>query len=186
MSRFKISPTPLSGLQVIEREAIFDDRGSFSRLFCSRELKDFGWPLPIAQVNHTVTRRKGAVRGLHFQRPPHGETKHVTCLCGQVWDVAVDIRKDSPTLLRWHAEILTSENRRSLLVPPGFAHGFQALTEDVELLYFHSTAYSPDFESGLGAGDPTLAISWPLPIVDLSPRDQAHPAVPSDFEGIEV
>jgi len=186
MSRFHITQTNMSGLLVIERQAVADARGSFSRLFCSEELQEFGWQNPIAQINHTITRRRGTVRGLHFQRAPHAEIKQVTCIRGEIWDIAVDVRKNSPTFLHWHAEILTPENRRSLLIPQGFAHGFQALTKNVELIYFHSVSYRPDYESGLSARDATLAIGWPLPIVELSPRDQAYPAIDADFEGLEL
>ena len=110
----------------------------------------------------------------------------MTCIRGEVWDVAVDVRKNSPTFLHWHAEVLTPENRSSLLIPQGFAHGFQALTDDVELIYFHSAAHTPNHEAGLDVRDVKLAISWPLPIVELSPRDQAHPAIVSGFEGVEL
>lgn len=186
MSRFQVIQTGVAGLLVIERRAIADARGSFSRLFCSEELRESGWPHPIAQINHTITKRRGAVRGLHFQRPPHAETKQVTCMRGEVWDVAVDLRWNSPTFLRWHAEKLSLENRRSFIIPPGFAHGFQALTDDVELIYFHSAAYTPDHEAGLDVRDTKLAISWPLPIAELSPRDQAHPAIEPGFEGVKL
>jgi dTDP-4-dehydrorhamnose 3,5-epimerase len=156
------------------------------RLYCSEELQEFGWQSPIAQINHTITRQRGTVRGLHFQRAPHAEIKQVNCIRGEIWDVAVDVRRNSPTYLHWHAEVLTPENHRSLLIPQGFAHGFQALTEDVELIYFHSAPYRPDYEAGLSARDATLAIGWPLPIVELSPRDRAYPAIDSAFEGLEL
>jgi dTDP-4-dehydrorhamnose 3,5-epimerase len=184
MSQFRVIQTGMKGLVVIERQTIADARGSFSRLFCSEELREQGWPHPIAQINHALTSQRGAVRGLHFQRPPHAEAKQVTCIRGEVWDVAVDVRRNSPTFLRWHAENLSAENRRSLIIPRGFAHSFQALTGDVELIYFHSTAYVPGHEAGLDVRDEKLAISWPLPIVELSPRDQAHPAIEPGFEGV--
>ena len=186
MSRFHITQTNISGLQVIERQAVADARGSFSRLFCSQELQELGWSSPIAQINHTITGRRGTVRGLHFQRAPHAEIKQVTCIRGEIWDIAVDVRKNSPTFLHWHAEVLSPENRRSLLIPQGFAHGFQALTDDVELIYFHSVPYRPDYEGGLSARDATLAIGWPLPIVELSPRDQAYPPIDTGFKGLEL
>lgn len=186
MNRFHVTQTKLAGLFVIERRAIADTRGSFARLFCGDELRECGWSKPIAQINHTITRRRGAVRGLHFQRPPHAEIKQVTCIRGEVWDVAVDVRKNSPTFLHWHAEKLSAENHRSLLIPEGFAHGFQALSEDVELIYFHSAAHAQNYEAGLDVRDVKLAISWPLPIIELSPRDQAHPAIDTGFEGVEL
>jgi dTDP-4-dehydrorhamnose 3,5-epimerase len=186
MKRFQVNQTDMAGLLVVERQEIADARGSFSRLFCSEELRESGWAYPIAQINHTITSRRGAVRGLHFQRPPHAEAKQVTCIRGEVWDVAVDLRWKSPTFLRWHAEKLSAENRRSLIIPPGFAHGFQALSDGVELIYFHSTAYAPGHEAGLDVRDAKLAISWPLPIADLSSRDQAHPAIEPGFEGVKL
>lgn len=186
MSRFQVNQTDLAGLLVIERQSIADSRGSFSRLFCSEELRGSGWTHPIAQINHTVTSRRGAVRGLHFQRPPHAEIKQVTCIRGEVWDVAVDLRWNSQTFLRWHAEKLSAGNLRSLIIPPGFAHGFQALSDGAELIYFHSAAHAPGHEAGLDVRDVKLAISWPLPIVDLSQRDQAHPAIEPGFEGVKL
>jgi dTDP-4-dehydrorhamnose 3,5-epimerase len=126
------------------------------------------------------------VRGLHYQRPPHAEAKLVSCLRGEVWDLAVDLRPTSHTYLKWHAQHLSSDNGLALLIPPGFAHGFQALTDDVELLYCHSANYIPDAEAGLHPQDPRLAIEWPLPIRELSPRDAHHAEIQSDFEGVSL
>ena len=106
------------------------------------------------QINHTLTGRRGTVRGMHYQRPPHAETKFISCLRGEVFDVAVDLRHDSPTFLRWHAEVLSAENHRTLVVPEGFAHGFQTLAEDCELLYLHTAAFAADSEGALNANDP--------------------------------
>jgi dTDP-4-dehydrorhamnose 3,5-epimerase len=138
MARFTVEATPLSGLKLIQRQKLEDSRGFFSRFFCAEELANAGFAQPVAQMNHTLTRRRGSVRGLHFQYPPHAEDKLVSCLHGEIFDVAIDIRRDSPTFLHWHAEKLSAENGRSLLIPKGFAHGFQALTDDAELLYVHS------------------------------------------------
>ena len=117
MNRFTAIDLPLSGLKRVERQNLGDARGFLSRLFCADELAAAGWRKPVAQINQTVTTRRGAVRGMHFQRPPHAEMKLVTCLRGAIFDVAVDLRKGSPTFLRWHAEELSSENRRALLIP---------------------------------------------------------------------
>lgn len=141
---------------------------------------------PLVQVNHTLTRRRGTVRGMHFQWPPHAETKFVSCLAGEILDVAVDLRRHSPTFLRWHGEILSVANQRSLLIPEGFAHGFQALTDDCELLYLHTAAYAPGAEGALNALDPRLAIAWPLPVTDRSERDCLHALVADDFEGLAL
>ena len=123
---------------------------------------------------------------MHFQHPPHAETKFVSCLRGEVFDVAVDLRQGSPTFLRWHAEILSAGNHKTLMIPEGFAHGVQTLTEDCEMLYFHTAAYQPGAECGLNAKDPRLNIRWPEAITELSPRDAAHPLVTEDFSGVTV
>lgn len=186
MSRFLITATPLAGLKLIERQRLGDARGFLSRLFCAQDLADAGWLKPIAQINHTHTTDAGTVRGLHFQYPPVAEMKLVSCLCGEVWDVAVDLRPDSATFLQWHAERLSAGNNRALLIPEGFAHGFQALTDDVEMLYCHSAAYASASEAGLNPLDTRLAIAWPLPVTQLSARDAAHPHVGAGFEGVRI
>lgn len=184
MARFTVSHTPLEGLALIERLRIEDPRGFFSRFFCAEELAEVGFALPIAQINHTLTHRRGAVRGLHFQHPPHAEDKLVSCLRGEVFDVAVDLRSGSPTFLRWHGELLSADNQRSLLIPQGFAHGFQTLTEDCELLYLHSRPYAPGAEGAVNARDPAVAIDWPREITELSERDAHHPLLTPDFKGL--
>jgi dTDP-4-dehydrorhamnose 3,5-epimerase len=184
MARFDFIPTPLAGLLLVQRTAISDARGFLSRFYCADEFRALGITKPIAQINHTLTRQQGAVRGLHFQHPPYAETKLVSCLHGEIWDVAVDLRHDSPTFLHWHGEILSAENRKSLLIPEGYAHGFQALTDDCELLYLHTEAYHPEAEGGLPVTDSRLNITWRLPISELSPRDRNHPFISQDFQGI--
>lgn len=186
MSRFSITNLPPAGLKLVERQNLGDSRGFLSRLFCAEELAAAGWTKPIAQINQTVTARRGTVRGMHFQYPPHAEMKLVICLRGAIWDVAVDLREDSPTFLGWHAEELSAANRRALLIPEGFAHGFQALADDCELLYMHSSTYAAAAEGAVNCRDPRLGISWPLPIVELSQRDQDHPMLTSDFEGLTL
>jgi dTDP-4-dehydrorhamnose 3,5-epimerase len=181
-----VTDLPLSGLELVERQHLGDSRGFLSRLFCADELAEAGWNGPVAQINQTVTRRRGAVRGMHFQYPPHAETKLVSCLRGAVFDVAVDLRKGSPTFLRWHAQQLSAENRLALLIPTGFAHGFQALSEECELLYVHSASYVATAEGGLNPRDATLAIAWPLAIAEMSERDAGHPPIDPDFEGVTV
>lgn len=189
MARFAIADTPLAGLKTVTRERLGDARGFLARLFCAEELATAGWRWPVAQVNHTHTAARGTVRGLHFQYPPQAEAKLVNCLQGEVWDVAVDLRAGSPTFLQWHAERLSAENGRALLIPPGFAHGFQALVPDVQMLYFHSAPYAPAAEGGLHPQDPQLAIGWPLPVAGLSPRDAGHAMIgarPDGFEGVRL
>ncbi len=184
MSRFAIEPTPLDGLLVLARQRLGDERGFFSRFFCADELRDAGFDRPVAQINQTLTRRQGAIRGLHFQHPPHAEVKIVSCLRGSVLDVAVDLREGSPTFLRWHGQVLSADNARSLLIPRGFAHGFQALEPDCELLYLHSAPYAASAEGALHHSDPALAIAWPLPVTDVSERDRTHPLIAPGFAGI--
>lgn len=170
----------------MERQRLGDHRGFLARLFCAGELAEAGWTRPITQINHTMTARKGTVRGLHFQHPPQAEMKLVSCIRGEVWDVAVDLRAESPGFLAWHAERLSAENGRALLIPEGFAHGFQALTDEAELLYCHSAAYAPEAEGGLNPLDPRLAIAWPLEIADMSERDRAHPLLDAGFAGVRL
>jgi dTDP-4-dehydrorhamnose 3,5-epimerase len=184
MSRFVVETLPLPGLRRVQRRRLGDARGFLSRVFCADELATAGWIKPIAQLNHTFTAQRGTVRGLHFQRPPHAEMKLVSCLRGAVWDVAVDVRRDSPTFLQWYAEELSAENGHALLIPEGFAHGFQTLTDDVEMLYCHSAPFVADAEAGLRPTDPRLAVRWPLEVIGLSPRDAGHPLLDDTFAGI--
>jgi len=185
--RFEMQATPLAGLMVAHRQVIGDHRGQFCRLYCLSELSQHGFNKSLNQINHSVTKTRGTVRGLHFQYPPHAETKIVSCLRGEIFDVAVDIRADSPTFLQWHGEVLSASNHKSLCIPEGFAHGFQTLTGDCELLYLHTEAYQPDAEGALNVQDPQIAITWPLPIAELSQRDQLHPFVSdSKFLGIKL
>ena len=186
MSRFTILETPLAGLKVVQRQQLGDSRGFLSRLFCAEQLAGSGWHKPILQINQTLTQKQGTIRGMHFQRAPHAEMKLVTCLRGAVWDVAVDLRAGSPTFLRWHAQELSPDNHCAFLIPEGFAHGFQTLSEDCQLLYLHSAVYTPQAEAGLNPKDPGLLISWPLPIAELSARDAQHPLVGEHFEGVTL
>lgn len=186
MSRFVRADLPLTGLKLIQRQRLGDQRGFLARMFCSEDLAEEGWTKPIAQINHSYTAKQGTVRGLHFQREPYAEMKLVSCIHGEVWDVAVDLRVDSPTFLHWHAEVLSADNGFAFLIPEGFAHGFQALTDDVELLYCHSAAYVAQAEGGLHPKDPCLGIAWPLDIAELSLRDAMHALITADFEGVRA
>lgn len=183
MSRFDFISTPLPDLILVQRKVIEDQRGFLSRFFCADEFREAGMSKPVVQINHTLTRVKGAVRGLHFQYPPHAETKLVSCLHGEVFDVAVDLRRDSPTFLQWHGVMLSAGNRQSLLIPEGFAHGFQALSEGCELIYLHTAAYQQKAEGGLNVADPKLGIAWPLNIAELSERDRNHKMIEQEFQG---
>ena len=186
MSELGLQALPLAGLFCLQQKIHEDQRGRFTRLFCEGSLAAFGQPLHVRQINHSRTALRGTVRGLHFQHPPQAESKLICCLRGAVWDVAVDVRQGSATFLHWHAERLEAGDGRSLLLPPGFAHGFQALTDEAELLYLHSADYAPQYEAGLLAEDPRLAIDWPLPVLQRSARDAAHPLLTDSFTGVSL
>jgi dTDP-4-dehydrorhamnose 3,5-epimerase len=183
---FEHAATQMSGVVVMTRSRLDDHRGFLSRLFDVDEFAAAGMTRPIVQINQTLTRQPGTIRGMHFQYPPHAEMKVVTVIRGEIFDVALDLRRHSPTYLQWHGEVLSAENRRALLVPEGVAHGFQSLAADTEILYFHTAVYVPAAEGGVHALDPRLAIRWPLPIADISDRDRAHPTIDGRFEGILV
>ena len=186
MPRLKLVGTPLPDLYCIERAVMGDQRGYFERLYCSEELAPALGGRSIVQINRSYTLARAAVRGLHFQYPPAAETKIVSCLRGEVFDVAVDLRAGSETFLQWHAEVLSEDNHRSLLIPEGFAHGFQTLREDCELLYLHTAAYDPEREGGLDCLDERIGIRWPLPVSNRSARDENQPKVTDAFRGIKL
>jgi dTDP-4-dehydrorhamnose 3,5-epimerase len=182
----KILSTRIPDLMIAEATPHQDTRGAFARWFCEKELRDFIGDRHIVQINHSRTLAVGALRGLHFQHSPHAEIKLVRCLAGKVWDVAVDLRRHSSTFLQWHAEELSLENRRMMIIPEGFAHGFQVLLPGSELLYLHTAFYSPDAEGGLRYDDPRLGINWPLAVNDLSGRDKQHALIDDNFQGLVV
>lgn len=170
---------PLVGAVLVDAEPFFDHRGVFSRFFCSRELALVMGNRQIVNVNFSRTSRIGTIRGMHYQHLPHQEMKLVRCIRGAVYDVIVDIRKDSPTFLRWHAETLSANNMKMLVVPEGFAHGFQTIEEDSELLYLSTEFYESGAECGLCYSDPVLGIQWPLAVGDISEKDASHPMLDS-------
>lgn len=167
--------TPLAGLRLARLAPICDDRGYFSRLYCQETLARAGFPDPIQQCNQSLTLKAGTMRGMHYQVAPHAETKFVRCTSGRIWDVAVDIRPGSPTYGQWFAQELTPDNFLMMLIPEGFAHGFQALEPGSAILYMVSKPYCAAAERGLRFDDPGVGIDWPLPPVDVSPRDRQHP-----------
>lgn len=180
----KILTTPIADLVIAEDQALNDERGAFARLFCEEELSSILGNRRVVQINHSCTAAVGAVRGLHFQYAPHAEMKLVRCLKGKVWDVAVDLRPHSPSYKRWYAQELSPQNAQMMVIPEGFAHGFQVLEAGSELLYLHTAFYKPDSEDGVCHDDPALAIAWPLPVTDISSRDSSHAYIGSGFEGI--
>jgi len=168
-------PTPIAGLWQVQARPQADARGSFMRLYCAEAFDTVMPGLCFVQANLSITLRRGTVRGLHRLRPPAQEHKLVRCLRGRVFDVAADLRCGSPTFGRWFALELQEQAPLALLIPPGVAHGFQALCDDVQLLYQHSCAHDPALEDGVRHDDPQLAIRWPLPVTLLSSRDQLLP-----------
>ncbi|MFI4920006.1 MAG: dTDP-4-dehydrorhamnose 3,5-epimerase family protein [Gammaproteobacteria bacterium] len=180
----KIHPTPLADLFLVETMPVTDERGQFTRLFCESEYSELRPHLHWSQINLSRNSRKGTVRGMHFQHPPAAEAKLIRCLRGRVFDVAVDIRAGSPTFLRWHAVELDESGMTEIFIPEGFAHGFQALTDDVELLYLHTVAWDREHEGRLRPDDPMLGISWPLPVTQVSEKDRTAPLLTDKFAGI--
>ncbi len=182
----KFIPTALEGAYIIGLEPFKDERGLFARTYCKKEFAAIGHDDDFVQINHSRTIPKAAIRGMHFQVPPSAETKLIRVIRGTILDVIVDIRKDSPTFLQHIQVELSEDNMRMIYVPKGFAHGFQTLTEYCEMIYHHTEFYTPENERGLKYDDPMLHISWPLPPSLVSDRDQNHPALAQQFEGIAV
>lgn len=179
-----ITPTSIEGIVVVGTTPMGDHRGAFARFFCQSELAPVLGARQIVQINHSRTMARGALRGMHFQYPPHAEMKLVRCIRGRVLDVAVDLRAGSPTFLQHHAQELSAENGDMLVIPEGCAHGFQVLEEGSELLYLHTAFYNKAAEGGLRHDDPALGLHWPLPVTDMSERDRNHPLLPADYKGI--
>ncbi len=174
MSELIAHPTALAGLWELESAAVGDARGRFMRLWCEATMQRIAPLAHVVQVNQSFSTERGTIRGLHFQRAPALEGKLVRCLRGRVFDVAVDLRAGSDTCLHWHGVELSEHGQRQLWIPPGFAHGFQTLSDDVEMLYLHSAAYAPQHEGGLRFDDPRLGIAWPLTPTQVSARDRSH------------
>jgi dTDP-4-dehydrorhamnose 3,5-epimerase len=182
----KIEETGIAGAFVVETTPFSDHRGAFARLYCAREMEPAMGGRRVVQVNHSLTSAVGAVRGMHYQHAPHAEMKVVRCLKGRVFDVAVDLRRGSPTFLRWVSCELAPGNSRAFVIPEGCAHGFQVLEPGSELLYLHSAYYEKGAEGAVRFDDPRVGITWPLPPADLSERDRSHPLLTRDFAGIET
>jgi dTDP-4-dehydrorhamnose 3,5-epimerase len=185
--RFTFHPTPLAGVWRVVPHPIGDARGSFSRVYCAQEFAAVGITKSLAQVNHSGTRWRGTVRGLHFQHPPHAETKVVSCIAGRIFDVALDLRRRSPTFLQWFGAELSAENRQSLVIPPGCAHGYQTLRDDSELIYLVTAAYSAQAEDGVNPLDPAIGVRWPEPIGEVSDRDARREMLnPAEYRGLDI
>lgn len=167
--------TELDGLWLIEPDFARDERGAFARTFCERAFAARGLVTRFVQHSHSLSLKRGTRRGLHFQLPPHAETKVVSCVAGRIWDVAVDLRPGSRSYGTWRAAELSAENGRQVYIPAGFAHGFQSLTDDAVTHYLISAFYAPEAARGVRHDDPDLAIAWPAPLSVMSRKDRAWP-----------
>ena len=180
----KIEQTKIAGVAVIHSEPFTDNRGFFNRVFCQKELEAIRPNIVIAQINHSMTKIKGTIRGLHFQYPPYSEMKIVRCIKGSIFDVAVDLRKGSPSFLQWHGEILTAENMQAFVIPEGCAHGIQSLEDDTEMIYISASPFYREAEDGIRYDDPKVAIHWPLGRTIISEKDLSYSFISNDYEGI--
>lgn len=180
----KFTALPLAGLCTIDLKVLKDDRGAFARTFCKKEFEQIGHTKEFVQLNQSWNIKKGTVRGMHFQKPPFTEVKLIRCIKGAVMDVVIDLRKDSPTFLQHVAVELSEENKTMIYVPEGFAHGFQTLSDNTELLYHHTEYFVPDSEGGLRYNDPFLNIKWQLPVTVISDKDKNHPLIDKTYKGI--
>jgi dTDP-4-dehydrorhamnose 3,5-epimerase len=178
------TPTLLKGSYVIDLNVFTDDRGWFARTYCKNEFAAINHTKEWVQLNHSFTSQKGTVRGMHYQLPPFSEIKMVRCIAGAVYDVIVDIREGSPTFLQYTGMELSAANKKMLYIPEGFAHGFQTLTDDAELMYHHTEFYTPGAEAGISYSDPLVNIKWPLNVTSISGRDQQHILLDKNFKGI--
>lgn len=184
-ARFRFCLTSIPDVWEVDRKPIHDSRGYFSRFFCHDEFSAVSMDTPPTQINFSRTNIAGTVRGVHFQYSPQAETKIVTCLRGKIFDVAVDLRRDSPTFLQWFGTTLSESKQNSLIIPPGVAHGFQSLVDDAEVMYLVSATYDSSLEDGLHPFDPAIGIEWPLPHTEVSERDLLRSHIdPSAYAGL--
>ena len=181
----KFIETPLKGVFLIELEKRGDDRGFFARFFCQREFEAAGIPMPIVQINNSLSAKAGTLRGMHYQLPPAAEIKVVRCIRGALYDVIIDLRPDSPTFAQWFGAELTAENRLMMYAPQGFAHGFITLSDDTEAFYLTNAFYAPQEERGIRFDDPRFGVAWPRAPVDVSAKDREWPDFDPSFHGTE-
>ena len=181
-----IEESDLKGVFIINLEPIEDDRGWFSRFYCKDEFSKKGITKIFVQFNHSFNRYKGTLRGMHYQNPPKADAKLIRCISGSVYDVIVDLRSGSPTFLKWIAVELSARNRKMIYIPEGFAHGFQTLEDNAELIYHHSEFYEPTQEGAIRYNDELINIKWPEEVLHVSDRDKNHPLLSANFTGINV
>lgn len=177
--------TPLKGAYIVETKPFTDDRGLFARTFCKNEFQQIGHTKEFVQFNHSVTTHKGSLRGMHYQLPPFSEIKLIRCIRGKVFDMIIDIREGSPTFLKHFSIELSEDNLLSLYIPEGFAHGFQTLEDNAQLIYHHTSFYQPGHEGGIRFSDPAVGINWPLQVTRISEKDSKYEFL-NKFNGIKL
>jgi dTDP-4-dehydrorhamnose 3,5-epimerase len=176
----------LKGAYIIDIQPFEDGRGFFTRTFCEKEFAVHNLVQHFVQANHSGTKGKGVIRGMHFQHSPHSEVKLVKCTQGSIFDVIIDVRKGSPTFLQWFGAELSAENKSMMYVPAGFAHGFQTLTDYSEATYMVSAFYNKESESGIRYNDEKVNIEWPLPVTLVSDKDLTTPLINENFEAVNL
>ncbi len=186
MNNFSFENTKIKDLKIIKNNSFKDNRGSLARVFCNDFFSQLGWNKPIAQINYTSTKNKGTVKGMHYQIPPLSELKIVRCIKGKIFDVVVDLRKESKTFMKWHSEILTEDNGKCTMVLEGFAHGYQSLSDNCDIIYCHSAPYSKDHERAINPLDKLLGINWPIEISLISQKDKNIKMIDENFIGIDI
>ena len=182
----KFIETELKRAYIIEIEPSVDDRGWFSRVFCMKEFGQINHNENFVQINPSFNANKGTVRGMHYQIPPESETKLIRCIRGKIFDVIIDLRENSPTFLQWIGVELSAENMKMIYVHEGFAHGFQTLEDNSELIYHHTSFYDPSAERGIKYNDKLVGIKWPLDITNISEKDTSYPLLDSHFKGLNL
>lgn len=186
MDRFTFEKTDISGVYVVTPKKIIDNRGYYERFFCSDEFKELGFTDTVKQINHSQTTSKGVIRGFHYQKPPYCEMKLVRCINGSIFDVALDLRKDSPTFMKHFSCELTSTNGTYLLIPEGVAHAFQTTSDLSEILYIVNKKYTPSSDVAINPMDPTIHVKWPLNVNKELSKELKAPLISQDFQGIDV
>lgn len=186
MGQLIFEPTPINDAYIVSLNPFKDERGWFGRVFCNEEFSKIGHTKQWVQINHSFTVKKGALRGMHFQRSPYTEIKLVRCIAGEIFDVIIDLRENSNTFLKWFGVHLSAQNKKMLYIPQGFAHGFQTMKENTELIYHHSEFYNSDFEDGIKYDEPLVGIKWPMKIQEISLRDMNHKYITDSFKGINI
>ncbi len=185
MNNLKLNNTSLSKAKIIIRQKKKDNRGYLSRLFCIDELKKKKYNENIKQINLSFTQKKKTLRGFHYQTNPYAETKYVTCLKGKVLDIIIDLRRKSKTFLKYHSEIISEDDNKTILIPKGFAHGFLTLVDNCKLLYFHTASYNPKYEKGINFKDPKIGLKLKFKPKYVSVRDKNFKFIKNDFKGVD-